>query len=922
MPLQAGERLGAFEILMLIGIGGMGEVYRARDTKLNRDVAMKTLPAGVATDPERLARFQLEAQVLASLNHPNIAHIYGVEDSQDVHALVMELVDGPTLAERIAQGPIPLDDMLSIAAQIARAIEAAHAQDVIHRDLKPANIKVRSDGTVKVLDFGLAKALAPGLPTAPSGLSQLPTVASPAVTQVGMVLGTAAYMSPEQARGRAAGKPADVWAFGCVLFEMLTGRSAFAGETFSDTIAKTLGQEPDWKALPSSTPRRVREVLRRCLQKDDQLRFQDIKDARVELEHATTSRGGWRRTAAVSIAVAGLMLAIVLGARWLLQQPASPANVHAPMSILIADLDNRTNDSAFDRVLEPVLRTALEKATFVTAYDRSNIGSSMDVRLPDKLDERSATELAAKQGLHVVLSSSIEKQGDAYVLSAAAKHAVTGNTMGSATGRTSNKNQMPQVATTVMAAIRTSLGDDRSDRLADSMSGSTMSLDTLRLYAAAQDAASTGKFEEALRSASKVVQMDPKLGIGYHLLAVASQNLGRHDDAVRYIKEAVRYLEGMEEGERLSTRGMLFRLTGDYGGCEKEYRALSARYPGSVVGYNQRALCLAALHRLGEAVAEVRRAVEILPKRPIFRINLSLYASYAGEFKMAEREARIVLEQSGNRGWGLLVLGLSQQGQDLMAEAASTYRELADVDARWASNAEAGLADVAIYEGRFEDASRILAEAAAANLSARSPDRAAAKFAALGYVESLRGRTQAAGAAIEKSLANSNDPGLRLASARMLTSLGVVDRARRLMSGFAAEAQAESQAHGKIVEANLALRDKKPREAVRLLKEANILSDSWIGHFDLGRAYLEDDQFAQADSEFDECIKRRGEALSLFAEDQPTFGYFPYIYYYQGRAREGLKTVGFAESYRRYLEIRATPGEDPLLPDVRRRAGL
>ena len=546
----------------------------------------------------------------------------------------------------------------------------------------------------------------------------------------------------------------------------------------------------------------------------------------------------------------------------------------------------------------------------------------MDVQLPDKLDERGATELAVKQGLHVVLSGSIEKQADTYVLSAAAIRAVSGNTIGNATGRTTNKNQVPQVASTLMSTIRKSLGDDQSDRLDDSMSGTTMPLDLLRLYAAAQNAASTGRFEEALRSASKVVQMDPKLGVGYHLLAVASQNLGRHDDAVGYIKDAVRHLEGMDEGERLSTRGMLFRLTGDYGGCEEEYRAFTVRYPGSVIGYNQRAICLAALHRLGEAVAEIRRAVEILPKRPIFRINLSLFASYAGEFKMAEREARIVLEQGGNRGWGLFVLGLSQQGQDLMAEAASTYRELADVDARWASNAEAGLADVAIYEGRFEDASRILAEAAAADLSARNPDRAAAKFAALGYVESVRGRTQAAGAAIEKSLANSDDRGLRLASARTLTSLGVVDRARGLMSGFAAEAQAESQAHAKIVEANLALRDKKPREAIRLLKEANTLNNSWIGHFDLGRAYLEDGQFAQADSEFDECVKRRGEALSLFAEDQPTFGYFPNIYYYQGRAREGLKTIGFAESYRRYLEIRATPDEDPLLPDARRRAGL
>ena len=428
MPLQAGERLGAFEILTLIGSGGMGEVYRARDTKLNRDVAIKTLPAGVATDPERLARFQLEAQVLASLNHPNIAHIYGVEDSQDVHALVMELVDGPTLAERIAQGPIPLDDTLSIAAQIARAIEAAHAQDVIHRDLKPANIKVRSDGTVKVLDFGLAKALAPGLPTAPSGLSQLPTVASPAVTQAGMVLGTAAYMSPEQARGRAAGKPADVWAFGCVLFEMLTGRSAFAGETMSDTIAKTLGQEPDWKALPASTPGRVREVLRRCLQKERAAPL-SRHQGRESRARAGGNDAEWMATHGRGLDCGGRPDARDRrsGARWLLQKPASPPNAHAPMTILIADFENRTNDPTFDRALEPVLRISLENATFISAYDRTRIDGTLGVRPPDKLDERAALELAVKQGVNTVLSGSIEKQGDGYILSATATQTVTGN---------------------------------------------------------------------------------------------------------------------------------------------------------------------------------------------------------------------------------------------------------------------------------------------------------------------------------------------------------------------------------------------------------------------------------------------------------------------------------------------------------------
>jgi len=923
MPLQAGQRLGAFEILTLIGSGGMGEVYRARDTKLNRDVAIKTLPAGVATDPERLARFQLEAQVLASLNHPNIAHIYGVEDSQDIHALVMELVDGPTLADRIAQGPVPLSEALPIASQIARALEAAHAQDIIHRDLKPANIKVRPDGAVKVLDFGLAKALGSGFTNTPSGSSNSPTMATPGVTEAGVVLGTAAYMSPEQARGRAAGKPADVWAFGCVLFEMLTGRSAFGGETMSDTIAKTLSQEPDWKALPASTPGKIREVLRRCLQKEREQRFQDIENARVALEQAVTTRSGWQRSAAVSLGAAGLMFAIVLGARWL-QKPLSPPTAHPPVTIVIADFENRTNDSTFDRTVEPVLRISLENATFISAYDRTRINGTLGVRPPDILDQRAALELAVKQGVNTVLSGSIERQGDGYILSATATQTVTGDRIASATSRAATKDQIIQAAAAVATTIRNALGDDTSDstRLFQSTSLSTTSLEVVRYYALAQEAGSNGKFEEALRLASKTVELDPKFGVGYQLLAVASQNLDRHDDAVRYINEALRHLDGMDERERLTTRGMFFRLTGDYEQCEKEYKALSTRYTTDVIGYNQRALCLAQLRRTAEAVVEVRRAVELLPKRTIFRINLALYAGLAGEFQMAEREARTALEQDGNHGWGLLALGAAQEGQGLLKEAADSYLQLRKAGGRWASDGDGGLGELAMYEGRFAEASRIFTEGAAADEAAMNPGRAAGKLAVLGYLEFLRGRNQPAIAAIEKALANSNEPGIRFTAARTLVLVGRTDQARSLMAGLASETQAESRAYGKIIEANLVLRDKNAREAVRLLGEANALLDIWIGHFDLGLAYLEDGKFAQADSEFDQCIKRRGEALSLFADAQPAFGYFPHVYYHQGRAREGLKTVGFAESYRRYLEIRAKPGEDPLLPDVRRRAGL
>src|SRR5215510_14669715 len=286
MSLAAGTRVGGYEIVSSIGAGGMGEVYRATDTKLKRQVAIKVLPELLAGDPDRLARFQREAEVLASLNHPHIAAIYGLEDSTDVKALVMELVEGPTLADRIAQGPIPVDDALPIAKQIAEALEAAHERGIIHRDLKPANIKIRADGTVKVLDFGLAK-LAEPVAAMGRDATLSPTITSPALmTGVGMLLGTAAYMSPEQAKRREADKRSDIWAFGAVLYEMLSGRRAFTGEDVSDTLIAVLRDDPDWSALPMEAPTRIRQVMRVCLQRNPKQRAQAIGDVRLALEGA------------------------------------------------------------------------------------------------------------------------------------------------------------------------------------------------------------------------------------------------------------------------------------------------------------------------------------------------------------------------------------------------------------------------------------------------------------------------------------------------------------------------------------------------------------------------------------------------------------------------------------------------------------
>jgi serine/threonine-protein kinase len=340
MALDRGTRVGDYQIISAMGAGGMGEVYRAHDTRLKRDVALKVLPVSVAADPGRVARFEREAELLAALDHPNIASIYSVEQVEHSLALVMELVEGEDLSERIARGPIPADEALPIARQIADALEAAHDRGIIHRDLKPANIKLRPDGTVKVLDFGLAKE------SQPEAVTNSPTITSPAMTAAGVILGTAAYMSPEQARGRTVDRRADVWAFGVVLFEMLTGTRAFAGDDVTETLASVLRSEPEWSRLPTDVPEAVTTLLRRCLDKDPRTRLSHLSVATFLLRERTTDasplassvaqrRQDRRRLVAMGV-VTALAAAIASGVTWWLVVRTSQAPAAGPIRFTIA----------------------------------------------------------------------------------------------------------------------------------------------------------------------------------------------------------------------------------------------------------------------------------------------------------------------------------------------------------------------------------------------------------------------------------------------------------------------------------------------------------------------------------------------------------------------------------------------------------
>jgi serine/threonine-protein kinase len=410
VTLGSGHRIGPYEITGSIGAGGMGEVYRAHDARLNRDVALKVLPDGVAADPDRLPRFRREAQLLASLNHQNIAAIHGLEeDARDGSlrtALVLELVDGPTLADRLASGALPIDEALRIAAQVANALEAAHDRGIIHRDLKPANIKIRSDGVVKVLDFGLAKAFDGDVASQAGSATLSPTLTSPAMTRAGVIIGTAAYMAPEQARGKAVDKRADIWAFGVVLFELLAGQRLFASDEVSDTLAFVLTKEPNWAALPPTTPASLRRLLRRCLEKDRARRLADIADARLDIEDALQDLAGgssaaiaapnersephWRRVVPWTVAaaaLAGLAATIAVWAPWRDTPPPAPVRVQAALGA-----------NAMLSAATPALAMSPDGAMLAIVARPLSILSTRTLLFARRLDRLDAQPLAGTEG--------------------------------------------------------------------------------------------------------------------------------------------------------------------------------------------------------------------------------------------------------------------------------------------------------------------------------------------------------------------------------------------------------------------------------------------------------------------------------------------------------------------------------------------
>lgn len=906
-----------YQVIRLLGQGGMGAVYEARDRELDRTVALKVIHADMAESPEAFWRFKQEVILARQITHRNVIRLFDLGHAAGIKFITMQYIEGESLRQRLLRArKLEPREAAQLMAQICRALEAAHAEGVIHRDLKPRNIMLDKGGRAYVMDFGIAR-----------------SVSASGITHIGGFIGTPGYMSPEQAKDLPLDARSDLFSAGIVFYEMLTGELPFEAGTPAGKPRETSEPPRPPHEVDKNIPAPLSQIVMKCLEIDPQKRFANAKELlqQVELwlgpqaESVVTVTAPERlplywRVIGTGLAVALAVMAVALGFR----VGKRPEAARSLVSLLIADFENRTEDPIFDGTLEPMLSIALEGAPFISSYNRGQARKIAARLQPNsaRMDESAAQLVAVREGLNVVLAGAIAKQGNGYKVSV--------TILDPATGKPFLKDEQIFSATKqgVLAAagqladrVRKGLGDTTPASVLQSEAETytASSLEAAHAYAIAQDLQLAGKWDDAIKVYSHTIELDPQMGRAYAGLAAMYANLGKRQEAAKNYQLAMAQIDRMTDREKYRTRSGYYLLIRNQAKAMEELAGLVKQYPADTAGHANLALAYFLQRDMSKALEEQRYAITIMPSSVQQRSNLSLYELYAGDFAAAAQDAERTLQDNPKFEVGERTLALSRLAGGNVATSKKEYAKLQALSVHGASMASLGLADLALYEGRLMDASEALTKGIAADVEAKDFESAANGEVTLALTQLALGKKSQAEASAKEAVRESKDETVIYRAAQVYLALGQEARARHLVAPLAQQLEGEPQLYAKLLEGEAQLRRGNTHQAIAVFQEAQKFANSWLEHFDMGRAYLEAGLFSEAALEFDTCLGRRGEATAVFLDDLPTYHVLPDAYYYQGRAREGMHDSRASESYNRFLEIKNKSSEDPLVADARKR---
>jgi len=921
--VDSGQSLSHYTILCPLGKGGMGEVFLAEDTVLGRKVALKFLAKDAIKDPVARGRFLREAKSAAAIDDPFICKIYETGEVDGEPFIAMEYIEGESLADRINRAPMSIEEVVTTASEIAEALGAAHEHGIIHRDLKPSNIMLTTQGHAKVLDFGLAKQVF----TAGNMDTSADTATNDDLTGRGVALGTLTYMSPEQLKALPLTPKSDVFSFGIVLHEMLTGSHPFVRPSAPETMSAIMVEPPPApENSEDKIPEKLLDLHDKALAKEPEDRYESASEIARELallqQTLTTPKKKGIHTIGIAAAIIFAAIIVVAGLRMLPRGAESPVIPEA-LSVLIADFDNSTGDDMFTGVLEKATALVLEDASFISNMRRAAALKVAESIRPGAgvLNEELARLIARREGLNIVVTGSIDKSGESYVVTMSAIGAIDGSSVSQERIEVEGRDEVLNAVGRLAGRTREELGDTDSAaiRHAAEDTFTASSLEAAHAYVQAVDMLTGGRWPEAAEAFSVLADDYPDMGRAYAGAATALANMNRREEATEYFELAMTYVDHMTEREKFRTRGTYYLMTRRYAKASEVYEEIVEAFPYDEAARVNLVLPYFYGRQMDRSLVAARAAAETYPQNLMARANFGLISMYASDFETAKSKLADVLKTNPSYETAYVGLALSQLASGERDAAERTYQALTNVSAFGASWAAAGLADMAIATGRLDEASHILGSSAAVDLKNGDGAATGRKLTALAHAELGRGRPNDAIAAAQRAVEASQQDPVLFEAAWVHIGAGDLSGASKLASQLGERHAPESRSYAKLIEGEIALANGEAIRAALIFGEAQSILDTWLGRVNLGRAFLESGAYLEAHSEFEVALRRQGEAVSVFLDDLPTYHYLPPLHYWLGRALEGLGSPASAESYRTFLKIRADADKDPLVADTQHR---